>query len=134
MSLSGDDMPWLEKLIGAAGAAIVAIVSGAWFASAKAKEHEMRLQSLEDERRRMTAFCASQKAEIFAELRKELCGAFREMLKDTAAASNRDLYEIKINVAVLVESHKGLKEDVGEIFQRINRRDPGNQHHRGIEP
>jgi hypothetical protein len=127
MPISSGDDSWMRWAIGAVWATISVTAIGVWNAATRTntieatqKSNVDRITKLEDEWIRHETLCAKRKEEIILQVSERLCAAFKDLVKDTKLETSHDLASIKTSLAVMVESNKAIKEDISEIFGRMN--------------
>jgi hypothetical protein len=141
MPIDNQDIPWLTKVLYGVFTAIIGGAAGLFGMGmqlakrdAASAERDRRIKALEEENAKHEAFCDKRKDEIIQQVSDKLCASFREMIRDERLAERNSRAGIETSLAVLVESNKSIKEDITEIFNRMNRRRGDEfQHHRGLD-
>ncbi len=133
MPFTGEDFPGWLKVLGVAVGWVVSVgcttASLSWFAGRKTMEMERddaerdrKIKALEEDRVRMSQFCAQQKAALIAELQKDICNIVKLANKDLIIDHNSKLATIGTDVAVQANLMMQIQKDVEAIFDRLNRR------------
>ena len=125
MSVDNDVSVW-TWLVGAVSSVGVGLLSGAWAASKKMAQHEMRLAAIELSCSGHAAFCAKQKEELLEAIRKEICSIVKLAIKDMTIDHHASIASLDKNVALIAQSNEQMETHIIEIFNRLNRRDTDN--------
>ena len=83
---------------------------------------ERRLAALELAEQNRDDHCATQRAEILEELRREICAIVKGAIKDMVIGHNKDLASLDKNLALQAQAMAAIQRDVEAIIGRLNRR------------
>jgi len=139
MTPPDDDAGVWQWGIGIAIALLSGLIGGIWSTRGTLAElehtdadHEARIGALELHKREMAEFCDKRKAELLAELAKEVCNVVRLAIKDVTIENNSKLASISTNQALQGQLLQQIQDDVAAIFGRMNRRN-GDKPPHGVE-
>ena len=133
---SADDLGWWRELLAWFGSGVVAITTGTWIVTSRAKDIVAAQKSLSDAQvvladriaalettdRDMGRFCREQRRELLEELRRDVCNVLTIALKDAKIESNRDLSVMSTTMELHTQSLGEIQKDIEAIFKRLDRR------------
>lgn len=81
-----------------------------------------RVVSLENERTQARPFCLIQQEVLIKKAEAVAESTVSSALKDLIIQNNQQLFAVSTNLALLNQSNETIREDIKEIFMRLNRR------------
>lgn len=121
-------------VFGAAATILTGIFTGTWAVAAKTKDIEAqldqakkdsvhnadRIKMLEDAQVSQQAFCEKQQDQLTKAITASICASVKEMLSTDVLRQTKEIAEINKNIALIAQSQEMTKDDITEIFARLN--------------
>nr|WP_321465174.1 hypothetical protein [uncultured Desulfobulbus sp.] len=111
MPPTGEELSWWREVLGAIGAALLAVGTWSFIAGRKTREFEQQLESLK-----------LAQAQIVTDLRKEILTVVQQSMATAALQQLEQAGEIRTNIAVIQALIGEMQEDIKAIFERLERR------------
>lgn len=121
-------------VVGAATTVLAGVFTGTWAVAAKTKgfeaqieqlnkkheQGESRIRVLEEAQVSQQAFCERQQEQLTKAITASICASVKEMLSSDVLRQTKEIGEINKNLALIAQSQEMTKEDITEIFARLN--------------
>ena len=98
------------------------VVPAVFYLGKKVGSWEDKVGLMWEERGKARPFCASQEERLLKKAEEVALVTVTTALKDLIITNNKELAGINTNLALLKQSNDQIKDDINELFERLNRR------------
>lgn len=112
----------ITTVISAILSAAVVVIPAVFYLGRRVGSWDDKITQMWDERGKARPFCAVQEAALMEKAKEVALVTVTSALKDLIITNNEKLADINTNLALLRQSNEQIKDDIGELFERFNRR------------